>query len=255
MILLLDIGNTRLKWMWSSDGALQRGGAVVHRDNDLMAALQDAWSDHDPPERIVAASVAGNSVQQTLAAWAHQQWGQVIEFVAPQAQLDGVSSGYARPERLGVDRWLSLLAVHAKYSRATCIVSCGSALTIDAIDRQGQHLGGLIVPGFGTMHRSLTGGDIHLDAGIAMRDAPQDLLGHDTVEAVGYGIHYCLAAYVDWICDRLDARLEEQCLRLLCGGDATRLMPLLQGNYQIEEHLVFEGLMAWLRAGQGVSIP
>ena len=254
MILLLDLGNTRLKWMRLTADGLCPGGSITHRDADFSASLRNAWSALEPPKRIVAASVARSEVHVALDAWAQQQWGTHVEFVTPQAKLAGVTNGYRRPERLGVDRWVALLAAHDRFPGAVSIVDCGSAVTIDALNGAGEHLGGLIAPGLGTMHRSLTGGDINLDAGAGLDAIPAELLGHDTAQAVGHGIHYCLAAFIDRVCDQIDEQLGATSLRLLTGGDAVRMRPLLRGDYRLEPDLVLEGLAVIVRAGQGVNV-
>lgn len=248
MILLLDIGNTRLKWMQYDTDRLVRGGCVAHRDSDLDAVLDHSWTALDAPQRVVAASVARAEVRAVLDAWTMNRWRTSVEFVVPTAAQAGVVNGYLRPERLGVDRWTALVAAHHRFQGAACVVDCGSALTIDAIDAEGRHLGGLIVPGLGTMHRSLTTGDIRLDAGTALQGGPTTLLGQDTAQAVGNGIHYCLAAFVDRVCRQIDSRIGAPCRRLLTGGDAERLRPLLEGDYRIEPDLVLEGLAVLVRS-------
>lgn len=255
MILLLDLGNTRLKWMSRAEGASQPGGFVVHRDADLAALLDAAWSTLPQPRRIVAASVVHGEARSVLEMWARRRWGLDVEFIVSAACQAGVTNGYAQPERLGVDRWTALLAAHHRFPGACCVVDCGSALTIDAVDRDGRHQGGLIVPGLGTQHRSLAGGDIRLDAADGMEQPPQTLLAHDTVQAVGYGIQYGLAAFVDRICDGIEAQLGGSCRRLLTGGDAVRLQPLLQGEYRLEPDLVLEGLALLVRVEEGEPVP
>ncbi len=254
MILLVDMGNTRLKWMRLAEEGLQRGGFIVHRDADLVQALDDAWAALPQPRRIVAASVARGEARAALDAWTRQRWEVAVEFAVAAAREGGVVNAYPRPERLGVDRWTALLAAHQRFPGASCVIDCGSALTIDAVDRHGVHLGGLIVPGLATQHRSLTGGDIHLDAAWGIEQRPQTLLANDTVQAVGYGIQYALAAFIDRVCDGVDAQLGERARRLLTGGDAAYLQPLLQGEYLLEPDLVFEGLAIRARAQQGEAV-
>src|SRR5690606_28503209 len=80
---------------------------------------------------------------------------QAAEFVRSPAQALGIRNAYAEPERLGVDRFLGMAALHAAAPRAQILVSCGTALTLDALTAEGQHLGGLIAPSPALMRRSL----------------------------------------------------------------------------------------------------
>ena len=69
-----------------------------------------------------------------------------------------MTSGYRDPERLGVDRWLALIAARERSKQPTVIVDAGSACTIDLLDSEGRHLGGYILPGLTAMGEALVRG-------------------------------------------------------------------------------------------------
>lgn len=242
MILLLDVGNTRIKWAYCDGGQLYAQGNAVHRDTDFALLLDQAWSPLEKPAQVLISSVASNARNLVLSEWIENRWDIVARFVVSQAAQLGVRNGYRDPSRLGIDRWVALIAARTRFSGSLCVVDFGSALTIDGLTREGEHIGGLIVPGLSTMHRSLAGGDITLDAGALDRQPATAEMGRDTAEAVGYGIHHCLAYYVDGICSDLSHTLGETPQRIVTGGDAPRMLPLLQGQYQHVADLVLEGL-------------
>ncbi|GAB4349480.1 MAG: pantothenate kinase [Gammaproteobacteria bacterium] len=242
MKLLVDIGNTRIKWARCDGGRLSPPQSVAHRDLDLSTVLDDGWGGIERPRAVWIASVLGTERQRAVAEWMIRRWDLQPRFVTSQAEQLGVRNGYRDPSRLGVDRWVALLAARARFHEPVCVVDFGSALTIDAIDGSGNHLGGLIVPGLRTMHRSLTGGDINLDAGTPETTAIAEAMGRDTAEAVGYGIRRCLAHFVDGVCGDVERKLGEATQRVITGGDAEQLKPLLRGRYHHVAELVLEGL-------------
>ncbi len=242
MILLLDVGNTRIKWAVLEGGEFTARGQFAHRDAELIPLLDEAWSEIPAPRRIIVSSVAGAGRDRELKDWIAGRWGSSIRFVTARAEQFGVRSGYREPERLGVDRWVALLAVRARFNAPVCVVDFGSALTIDGLKRTGEHLGGLIVPGLRTMHRSLTGGEVSLEAEDDIEVPREVTLGLDTAEAVGYGIQHCLALFVDGVCKRLERSMGEKPERIVTGGDAERMLPLLKSGYRHIPDLVLEGL-------------
>jgi type III pantothenate kinase len=240
--LLLDVGNTRIKWSTLEGAGLGEGGEFAHRELDLAPLLERQWSGLDRPGRVLVSSVAAPARRRELERWLADRWGTPVRFAASQAHQLGVQNGYRDPARLGVDRWVALLAARSRFDGPVCVVDFGSALTIDGLARDGMHAGGLIVPGLRTMHRSLSGGDISLDAGEAPHAPAEVALGRDTAEAVGYGIQQCLALFVDGVCERMTRTFGETPARIVTGGDAEQMLPQLEGRYEHMPYLVLEGL-------------
>ena len=155
MRLLVDYGNTRLKWALWKDGQRSLGGVFGHAEATLESALAGAWGALPMPRSIHVASVVGDAREQALAEWVLARFGRPPEFVRSPAAALGVTNAYREPERLGVDRFLGMAALHAQAARAQVLVSCGTALTLDALDANGRHLGGLIAPSPALMRRAL----------------------------------------------------------------------------------------------------
>lgn len=243
MILLVDIGNTRLKWALTADADWLQRGVVAHRDCPPETLLSESWRDLPAPQRVVAANVAGKKIAARLRAWVKSAWNVEVEFVVARRKACGVTSAYVEPQRLGADRWAALIGARQLSAGATCVIDCGSAVTIDALDAKGHHLGGLIVPGLRMMRDALSQNTDGVTQGA--QDAGTGkvaLLARDTAGAVHGGTLYNLIAMIDRVSADLAADLRVPLQRVICGGDAAQLLPLLSGEFQHEPDLVLHGL-------------
>jgi len=243
MILLLDIGNTRIKWGALIRGELQAGGVQQRGANDVAKVLAAVKQHHYRPTRVMVSNVAQDEYRALLTSEMAGHWGCEAEFAVTQAAAFGVVNGYDEPQRLGVDRWLALIAARKMVDGALCVVDCGTALTIDLLDSSGAHLGGLIVPGVTLMQEALVNNTEGLSVVTEWQAKGEGLLmARNTADAISGGAHYSLAALVDRVA--LDARvlLGENPSVVLTGGGASALKTHLQCESQLEPHLVLQGL-------------
>jgi type III pantothenate kinase len=236
---LIDLGNSSMKWAWSSGGELTPVQSAQHRDASVTTVAQEYWQDRSRPERIVVASVASPETKESLRDWLLQQWRCEPTFVQATAQELGVTNAYSNPSELGVDRWLTLLAVHHQISAPVCVVDCGTAITIDLITADGVHLGGMILPGFGMMRQSLLE-----QTAIPPVDTvePSDWLASDTAGAVAVGGVSAVAALVDRVLEQSQQRLEVTPELVLTGSDTGSIQGRLRSPGRIEPDLVIQGL-------------
>src|SRR3954452_21545242 len=131
MILLIDIGNTRLKWTTMEGKDLGPQQAIVRSGvgyDELAALVLNGLQ----PSRIVVSNVAGMVVEHEFTQALNQRTAASIEFVRSTSSACGVSNAYPQPERLGTDRWMSVIAAHHLVG-AACIATFGTAMTIDAV--------------------------------------------------------------------------------------------------------------------------
>jgi type III pantothenate kinase len=237
-MLLLDIGNSRLKWAEVREGQLHFGAAIAH-GGDAAACIAGL-----PPLRVDAvwvAQVLGPAQEAALIVAVQARWGVTPRLARSSARLGTLINAYAEPQRLGVDRWLALLALHREAPGAFAVASAGTALTLDRVADGGQHLGGIIAPGLHTAQQATLGATRFATRDLA--SAYTDGLGRDTEAAVRQGaLLACVGAL-----ERGCAGLPEGARRVLTGGDAATLLPLLPG-WQHRPHLVLEGLLAMTHA-------
>lgn len=229
MNLLVDIGNTRVKWARAVAAQLTAHG-VFDR------AQQPDWAGQlalDGVVRIVVASVADTGALTALTARAAAV-GVRLQVAVTTARMGDVINAYARPERLGVDRWMACLAGYARGPGAVLVADAGTAITLDWVAADGRHGGGLIAPGVISMRAAL-----RASTQLRPADAPahSHWLASDTDAAIATGTLRSATALLDNAVRELAPdRL------LLTGGEAALLAEHLAHDWQIVPQLVLEGL-------------
>jgi type III pantothenate kinase len=234
-ILLLDVGNSRLKWAVASGRRLSGVHAVAHHGQPAQLLRRVKF----PKVRSIwLAHVVGPHEKQ-LRATLQARFGLVANVARTEAACGGLRVAYADPARLGVDRWLAMLALWSAARRPFCVAVAGTALTFDAVDARGRHQGGLIAPGLGTAWSAVKGA-----TRFALRPRPAQYtagLGTDTDACVRQGTLYACAGLIDKAAAGTRGR------RYLGGGDARTLLRHLDGRWTLKENLVLEGLLAYAR--------
>lgn len=240
MILLVDAGNTRIKWATWDGVKITRQGHFFHVGIDRTLLGEKLWRDLELPVQVVMASVAGRELEQALSAWVQQAWQVTVEHVRVQSHAFGVHNAYPAPEQMGVDRWVAMLGANAHQLTPCCIIDCGTAITIDGLGAMGQHLGGVIFPGQHLMRRALYGNTRQIPPA---EKGQGTVFGENTQDCVWGGTLYAAASAIDGICQRMETGLAGKVQRVLTGGDAEWLLPYLQGSYRLEKNLLFYGLL------------
>lgn len=235
MNLLVDIGNTRLKWAVLQDGRFIAGNALVNSQLDRHE-LVEMWRLQPPPKRLAIACVSANTLSELVLAVAAELWPNLeIIAIKSQAHAFGVCNAYQQPEKLGVDRWLALVAVRRHYQLPACIVDCGTAITVDLIDANGNHQGGLISPGLTLMRKALAEGTE------ALQFHQTDYafgLANFTEAAIYSGTLFAAAGLIEHV-----LTIQANTVHLiLTGGDAGLIARQLKSNPVIDTDLVLRGL-------------
>ena len=240
--LLVDIGNSRVKWARFADGVLGEQRAAAHAGWSAeawrVALLAEAGID-----RVVAASVAGGAPLAALDAATRAATGRGIERVTTQRAAAGVVNGYADPALLGVDRWLAAIGAWHRVRGACVIADIGTAATIDVVAADGRHRGGYIVPGPHLMVGSLLRGTSDL-ASFRATSPPGDaaLFADNTRDAIERGCRVALAAWVGRCVYDAQRLLGTEPRLLLTGGALPELLPWLEVAAEPVPDLVLRGL-------------
>jgi type III pantothenate kinase len=150
-----------------------------------------------------------------------------------------VVNAYRNPEKLGVDRWLALIAVHRRTRAPACIVDCGTAVTFDGLDPEGRHLGGLILPGLRMMQDALLG---HTQIGLLSPVDGVELLARDTAGAVTSGALFACAGLLELVVGRIARECGRVPEVVLTGSDGAKLQAVLETGSGYEPDLVLQGL-------------
>lgn len=240
MMLLIDLGNTRLKWASLADGRMRPGGVFAHAGHELGARLRGEWNDLARPARVLVASVLDEERERQLDAHLRERFGVAAEFVRSPAHALGVRNAYADPVRLGVDRFLALAALHAREAQPQLLASVGTAMTLDLLDGEGHHHGGLILPAPQLMRASLRIGTARLD----VVDGRWSALPDNTADAVFSGSLHAAAGAVERFAEVATQRLGVQPALFLTGGGGEELAERLPTARRVHD-LVLEGLALW----------
>ncbi len=234
MILELDAGNTFIKWR------LLDRNQVCERGKFLTASDKWIWPvccNHLTEVRV--ASVAGKDVNDRLIGQIKELSACVPEFACTAGSVAGVVNSYSDPSRMGVDRWLAMLAAYSECKQAVCIVDCGSAITVDYLSDDGQHLGGYIIPGLRLLNAALlqNTAEVIVDQDIKAFDLSP---GKNTSTAVTHGVNYLFDSLCQKICSELEVQ-SEPCALYITGGDGA-LFHQLAGQGKFVPDLVMDGL-------------
>src|ERR1700720_71948 len=146
MILVIDVGNTRLKWAWLTSTGLSDQQAVVHRDAKPGIWTTALFESGQKPQRVLVSNVAGPVMAKTLTRLTKKVFRVDIEFVTAAQEYHGLTNGYLDPSLLGADRWLALIGAWTKARSALCVVDAGTAVKVDWVGAGGQGPRGLIGP-------------------------------------------------------------------------------------------------------------
>jgi type III pantothenate kinase len=246
--LLVDIGNSRIKWAFFAGDRLGKAQAAEYsgwRPRDFARRVMGSRRDI---ERILVSNVAADDVTDALDAGARLAGVPQPERVATRRRACGLTVGYIDPWRLGVDRLLAMIAAHYRFpGRPVCAVAVGTAMTIDLVGVDGQHQGGAIIPAPTLMVSSLLDGTsgIRRRAQGGARGRGPALFGRSTRAAVEQGARYAAAAAVDRAVSEARALVGRTPKLVMTGGGAPALRPLIRSASLLAPDLVLEGLAFW----------
>src|SRR6204780_660220 len=220
MILVIDVGNTRMKWAWLTNTGLSDQQAVVHRDAKpgiWTAALFDSGQ---KPSRVLVSNVAGPAMAKTLTTLIKKRFGVRVEFITATPEFQGLINGYLDPSLLGADRWLALIGAWTRVRSALCVVDAGTPVKVDSVDDKGQHLGGLIVPGIHMMREALMNKTSDI-AKAASNSTPSlaGVLANNTIGAVSRGAVFALAGLADRAAEVVEQSTRKKPKLFITGGD------------------------------------
>jgi type III pantothenate kinase len=233
MKLLIDAGNTRIKWAFvKGDEWLRSGALPVEQAGELAQQLNDI----SHVQQIWVSNVAGEKVAQKIRALGSRP----VNFISARDTQCGVRNNYNDVAQLGSDRWAALIAAWHLLGQACLVVNCGTATTVDALTNQGEFMGGLILPSVAMMQRSLVAGTAQLKTGLGEYAA----FPLNTADAIFSG---AIQASCGAIQRQHDLLKNDAAPILLSGGASAMFLPYLN-NLPIREsdNLVLQGL--WLIA-------
>jgi type III pantothenate kinase len=238
MILELDCGNSRVKWRMRNESGIQRKGffltARIFEPDEFKRIPQGTI------KRVLVSSVLDEEYSGRVIAWTLRYFDVIPEFAISELSGKGVINGYLLPEKLGVDRWLGMVAARCKTSRGFVLVDCGSAITVDLVTSKGVHLGGYIAPGLKLMLDALTIKTAKIT--IDHLEYPDNVFpGRNTVDAIKSAELIMIVGLVNQAVAILQKHEASGVVQIITGGDGEWLSSRLENSLFFED-LVLDGL-------------
>jgi type III pantothenate kinase len=240
MILVLDSGNSRLKWGLYGPHGWQIQGVVPNQELAKLA-LRD-WQNLQRPSRVIGVNVAGEAARVRVEGQI-ARWRIPVEWLTASAEAAGVVNRYAIPSQLGADRWASLVAarkraIEGEASPPPCVViNAGTAITVDALDADGVFRGGLILPGMTLMLQSLA----DRTAGLKVAPGRFDDFPISTPDALYSGAVHAICGAIELMRWKLRQDRDVKCF--LAGGAAHEVARHLAPPVEVVDNLVLEGVL------------
>jgi len=241
--LLLDVGNTRLKWGLLEKGHIRRTGSLTHSKihDSGFSSLRTRLPRR--VDRVMVSNVAGASFATRLSGMIGIHCGRDIHFVRSEKKAFGLTNSYKQPRRMGVDRWVAMIGARSEFRGALCIVDAATAVTIDAVDKNGKHLGAQIIPGLTVMRNALSSEDSRIAATQRAPRVPPGIgvFASNTEGAMQGGAINAICGAIERAAKVL--RSEGYRVKIvLTGGDASRILKQLGDNVLHRPNLVLQGL-------------
>jgi len=253
--LLIDAGNSSMKWALLdtslNSGKLSKMHSCVYKNCTPLDTFKDLFEQQlkkSEIDEVVMVSVLGEDF--IAAAKKHSQDAK-LKFINAKSsvQLAGVTSAYSEPRKLGADRLVAMIAAyHLETSQVSIVVDAGTATTIDAVDAQGQHLGGLILPGLDLCSQSLLEKTEMLATfNESKRKDEPNIFSTNTKQAIASGSLFGLVGAIKNICLVMEKEIRKNnstmvIKKIICGGSASKLLPYLPKEFKHHDNLLMQGL-------------
>ena len=240
MKLLLDIGNSSVNWAIQEHDDFTHYGAFSYKKDHFADDLQENIFLSETPNDVLVSNVAGEKVFNTLYSWVEKKWRKELWEASVTSNYKELKNSYADSQQMGVDRWLAMVACWEEYHTAVCLVGCGTALTIDLIDVEGQHLGGYIIPGIDLMQRVLVSKTEQINVNIS-NQASLDY-AKDTQTAINNGAFMAAVSMINNVTNNFSKELPSEPKYILSGGMGELTKPFLNSPFEYRPNLVLSGL-------------
>ena len=253
MILTVDIGNSRIKSASWQAGKIVDRNVVAYDKNNPSESFSELFSAHsavseERPLNVLAVCVAGDDVSQALHEWVKQHWQLDVEYLKTQKQYENITNAYPDPEQHGADRWAGVVAGYQGFPGCSvCVIGAGTAITFDLVNKNGQHLGGYILPSYATMHAALMADTANVESTFSMQ-FHRHSIPDNTNDAVNQGLHKFIQAGIRELCQFAQDKMDKPMKIIITGGFADVIldypdMPVMQH----EPDLVMQGLYSIMK--------
>lgn len=250
--LLVDAGNSGIKWAFLDNGQLSKMQSNLYENSTPFDKFKDIFEQQlieNDIDKVVMVSVLGDNYISAVKKLS-QDAKLIFINAKPLEKLAGVTSAYSEPHKLGPDRLVAMIAAyHLETTHASIVIDSGTATTIDAVDAQGQHLGGLILPGLDLCSQSLLEKTEMLASfNKSKHKYEPSIFSTNTKQAIASGSLFGLVGAIENICLMMEKEIRQKqnsnivIKKLICGGSASKLLPYLSKEFIHHEDLIMQGL-------------
>ncbi len=258
--LLIDAGNSQLKWATlNDDDVLSEQYALSHQYELPIEIFEKILTSNKDVQAIIMVSVLGSTFSRVAKKIAVAQQIKFIE-VTSEKEWNGIKNGYDDPTKLGADRFVGIISAYHLYdsvsndNNACIVIDSGTATTIDAVDKGGNHLGGVILPGLQLCSESLLENTELLGLwGNESHEFTPKCFSTETTQAIASGCLLGHAGAIEHICNGMEKELLKQSReatkdsnfnvkRVISGGSAKSVLPYMEGEYDLQPNLLMLGL-------------
>ena len=235
-VLLVDAGNSSIKYV-----SLKDINDSIHTAASPQACF-DTLKNSQPAKFIFLSNVGKASIEEQFHHYCAQNQIQ-LRVIETEKHRFSLTNAYSDVTKMGVDRWLAMLAAHTMTDRAFAVIDVGTAITCDFV-ADGQHLGGWITPGYGLMKDALVKNTAKV---IADNQIPTDFgIGQSTQDCVALGcqaaVHGVYLSAVDYLSSKHDE------FSIIIGGGGKNMLAFAQFDGSIlVANLVVHGLARYAR--------
>ena len=240
-ILLVDAGNSRLKWVEldATTGSMSAQQAQAYGKCPAVDVFIGLLDRYPQVRQVTLVHVLAADFVQGIEAVCVQRHI-YLTVVRSTEQAYGITSGYRQPQTLGADRFVGLVAAHRlACQKASIVIDCGTAVTIDAIEQDGRHWGGVILPGLQLSADALIA---RAQGKLSLSFEQPTVFADGTGRAIGGGCLFGLLGAIEGICNRMRQTLSTPLVCILTGGNAAQLSAWLPADYLLQPDLLMHGL-------------
>lgn len=240
MNLLLDLGNSRCKFAILEKDVIKKYGIQPYHKENRHSVIETLLFENNNLKKAIVCSVLDEKFNHQLLMILNSHKINDCYFLDPATESFGIQLAYLDPSQLGADRLAALIAANENYSGNKCIVDCGTAITIDALDVNGMHHGGVILPSLISMQKALS-----VDTNVEYNEADGsfNIFANTTQDAIYTGCLSAVIGGIQHVVNSMQAHYDAFDQIIITGGDAEQIMYMLAHKVVHDEKLVLDGLM------------
>lgn len=246
MILAVDIGNTNIVVGFLDKTNIIAQGRIgtdkKKTDMDFLIQLKLMLSVYSIKQSNIEGSILSSVVPEITQEVSHALELLINKkpFIIGSGIKTGLNIKIDNPKSLGADRVCDAVCVIEEYKTPAIIIDMGTATTLSVVDKNHNHIGGMIIPGMKTSLDSLS--DHASQLPFISLEAPKNLIGKNTVECMQSGLIYGNTCMIDGLIDRIKEEIEEDVTVIVTGGLGKLIIPYSKHKLIYDPNLLLKGL-------------